>query len=270
MASSGSKPGAGTVPALIGLSTYVEQARFGAWDEPAALVPSSYVQAVVRAGGCPVLLPPTPVATAGAATVMDVVDGLVIIGGPDVDPATYGAEAHNETDRPRQERDAFEMALCRGAVQRDLPLLAICRGLQVLNVSMGGTLHQHLPDMLGRDNHRAALGHMTANRITLDPASAVGAILGSETEGLCHHHQAVGRLGDRMVAVGFATDGTVEAVEIPGNRFVVGVQWHPEDNPADGRLFAALVGAAVRCRDARQSQRPGSRGSTGTVESPRR
>jgi gamma-glutamyl-gamma-aminobutyrate hydrolase PuuD len=247
-----------TVPVVIGLSTYVEQGRFGAWDEPAALVPDSYLQAVVRAGGCPVLLPPTPLASAPtAATLLSLVDGLVLTGGPDVDPARYGAPAHSQTDAPRRERDAFEIALCHEALRRDLPLLAICRGLQVLNVSLGGTLHQHLPDVLGNDNHRVALGQMAPNRVSLNPGSVVGAILGHETAGLCHHHQAVERLGEAVAAVGFAADGTVEAVEVRGRKFVVGVQWHPEDNPADDRLFTALVVAAARRPEARCSAEGG-------------
>lgn len=251
MASNASEA-ATTVPVVIGLSTYIEQGRFGAWDEPAALVPDSYLQAVVRAGGCPVLLPPTALAGAAtAATLLSLVDGLVLTGGPDVDPARYGAQAHSQTDAPRRERDAFEMALCHEALRRDLPLLAICRGLQVLNVSLGGTLHQHLPDVLGNDNHRVALGQMAPNRVSLSPGSVVGTILGHEAEGLCHHHQAVERLGEEMAAVGFAADGTVEAVEVRGRKFAVGVQWHPEDNPADDRLFTALVVAAARPRGAR-------------------
>lgn len=249
MVSNGSEPPApGPLP-LIGLSTYVERASHGAWDEPSAIVPDSYVRAVVRAGGCPVLLPP-PGAHAGvfADAVLAVLDGVVIIGGPDVAPERYGAEAHDQTDRPRPERDAYEVALCRGALALGTPLLAICRGLQVLNVSLGGTLHQHLPEVVGHDSHRVVLGQVAPNRVSLDPASAVGRILGPETEGLCHHHQAIDEMGAGLVATGFADDGTVEAAEVPGKAFAIGVQWHPEDNPDDDRLFVALVGAASHYR----------------------
>ncbi len=238
-------------PPVIGLSTYIERARFGVWDEPAALLPHNYLSAVTRSGGCPVLLPPSP---SDAGTALSAVDGLVLIGGPDVDPATYGAEAHHQTDRPRQERDAWEIDLCRGALDRDLPLLAICRGLQVLNVIMGGTLHQHLPDVLGQDTHRAGPGQTRPNRVALKSGSAIAAILGTETDAHCYHHQAVDRLGQRLEAVGFADDGTLEAVEVPGHDFALGVQWHPEDNQADDRLFVALVAAARRRRDARRHQ----------------
>jgi putative glutamine amidotransferase len=181
-----------------------------------------------------------------------------------VGPATYGAEPHDQTDRPRPERDAWEIALCLGALQEDLPLLAICRGLQVLNVSLGGTLHQHLPDVLGHDAHRVALGQTQPNRVVLEKGSRTGALLGPEIEGRCHHHQAVDRLGDRVAAVGFAEDGTVEAVEVQGQGFALGVQWHPEDNPADDRLFVALVGAARLRRD----RRPGARLAPGRPAEP--
>jgi gamma-glutamyl-gamma-aminobutyrate hydrolase PuuD len=183
--------------------------------------------------------------------VLAALDGLIVTGGPDVDPRLYGALPHSETDSPREERDAWEMALCRGALERDLPLLAICRGLQVLNVSMDGTLHQHLPEVLGSNAHRATPGQMTANRVALIAGSAVASILGAETEGSCHHHQAIDRLGRRVQAVGFAGDGTVEAVEVEGNDFAIGVQWHPEDDQDDDRLFVALVEAASRYRDTR-------------------
>ncbi len=248
MASNGSSaPPAG--PPLIGLSTYVEPARHGIWEESSALLSMSYVTAVIRSGGCPVLLPPSPT---GPATVLAVIDGLVLTGGPDVDPKFYGADAHAETDTPRTERDAWEVALCEGALAEDIPLLAICRGMQVLNVALGGTLHQHLPEITGNSDHRAVPGQMTSNLISLDSDSACGSILGGETEGLCHHHQAINRLGRGLQAVGEAADGTVEAVELPGQELVLGVQWHPEDNPNDDRLFQALLAAASRHQAQRQ------------------
>jgi putative glutamine amidotransferase len=228
-------------PPLIGLSTYVERARHGAWDENCALLPYSYVEAVARAGGCPVLLPPFG---SSATDVLEAVDGLVLTGGPDVDPRLYGSSPHHETDPPRESRDAWEMALCQSALQQDMPLLAVCRGLQLLNVSLGGTLHQHLPEVLGHETHRAALGQTSPNLVILEPGSTVASILGTEAEGLCHHHQGVDQLGGRLRAVGLADDGSVEAVEVLGSGFAVGVQWHPEEDRADGRLFVALVEAA--------------------------
>jgi putative glutamine amidotransferase len=253
VASSVSEPPALHRP-LVGLSTYVEDARHGAWDELCALVPYSYVRAVGEAGGYPVLLPPY---RSGGPDVLDAVDGLVLTGGPDVDPRLYGSRPHGETDSPREDRDAWEIALCAGALERDLPLLAICRGLQLLNVSLGGTLHQHLPEVVGHDGHRAALGHMTPVRVVLEPGSAVSSILGPESEGRCHHHQGIDHLGSRLRAVGFADDGSVEAIEVADASFAVGVQWHPEDDPEDGRLFLAFVAAAQRYAEPRQARAEG-------------
>jgi gamma-glutamyl-gamma-aminobutyrate hydrolase PuuD len=231
---------------LIGLSTYVEKSKHGAWDEDAALVPMSYVSAVIRSGGSPVLLPPQP---SDPADIVAGLAGLVVIGGADVDPALYGAERGPHTDRPRQERDAWEVALCHAALERDIPLLAICRGLQLLNVALGGTLHQHVPDVVGNTDHRVQVGQMASNSMLIDPDSSLGAILGSQAMGLCHHHQAIDRVGGPLRVVARAGDGTVEAVEIPGHSFAVGVQWHPEDNPDDDRIFEAFVAATRACAE---------------------
>jgi putative glutamine amidotransferase len=255
---SNASDGGETRPPLIGLSTYVDRARHGAWDEVSAILAYTYVRSVSRAGGCAVLLPPAPEGAAAAqstvmrsAAVLAALDGLIVTGGPDVDPRLYGALPHDTTDTPREERDAWEMALCRGALVQDLPLLAICRGLQVLNVSLDGTLHQHLPDVLDSDAHRATPGQMTVNRIALSAGSTVASVLGAGTEGSCHHHQAIDRLGRGVKPVGFAGDGTIEAVELEESDFAIGVQWHPEDNQDDDRLFVALVQAALRYRSTR-------------------
>lgn len=234
MVSNGSKP-------LIGLSTYVEQAKWGVWDVPAALLPRSYVDSVVNAGGVPVLLPSVGEDTSALAAV----DALVLTGGADIDPQRYGHESH-ERSVSRPERDAFEFALVRDAVERGLPVLGVCRGMQVLNVAYGGTLVQHLPERLGHGEHQpspAVYGH---NRITLTPGSRAASILGGEAKGQCYHHQAVDELGQGLIATGHAADGTIEALELPGERFVLGVQWHPEQETEDLRLFKALVAAARR------------------------
>jgi gamma-glutamyl-gamma-aminobutyrate hydrolase PuuD len=177
-------------------------------------------------------------------------DGVVVTGGPDVDPARYGAARHPQTGPPRPERDGWEIALCQAALARDLPLLAICRGVQVLNVAQGGTLHQHLPEVVGHARHRVEPGQMESNTVTLASGSLSASILGTSTRGLCHHHQAIDRLGAGLRAVGFAADGTIEALEVVSKAFAVGVQWHPEDDPDDDRLFRALVDAATRRRPA--------------------
>jgi putative glutamine amidotransferase len=235
VASSASSP-------LIGLTTYVEPTRHGVWDDVSALLPMTYVSAVIRSGGTPVLLPPSPT---DPAPVLGVLAGLIVTGGPDVDPARYGADAHPTTDQPRTERDRWETACVLAALELDLPLLAICRGLQVLNTALGGTLHQHLPDVVGSDAHRVVPGEMSANSFRVDADARLAAILGTEPEGLCHHHQAIARLGRGLRAVAYAPDGTIEAVEADGKQFAIGVQWHPEDNPSDDRLFKALVEAAA-------------------------
>jgi len=226
---------------VIGLSTYVETARYGPWEERAALLPVQYGDAVLDCGGLPVLLPPAPGA---AAEALALCDGLVLTGGPDVDPARYGAAAHPETGAPRPDRDDWEFELCRGALAAELPLLAICRGAQVLNVVCGGTLVQHLPERTGHAGHRPGPGRMGTTEVTLDPASRVGRALDPTVTVYCSHHQALDRVADGLEVVGRAADGTVEAVERTGPGFVVGLQWHPEDHPTDHRIFAALVEAA--------------------------
>jgi len=239
---------------VVGLTTYVEAARWGAWEQPAALLPAAYIDAVHAAGGIAVLLPPPGDGgdeAAAAAVVIDRIDALIATGGPDVDPARYGADAHPETGAPRPARDGWELELCRLAVERDLPLLAICRGAQVLNVARGGTLVQHLPDAVGHAGHRPAPGTFGPTEVTLDARSAVGRILGATSTVLCSHHQALDALGRDVEAVGRAPDGTVEAVEVVGRRFALGVQWHPEQDGTDRPLFAALVAAAALQRSAR-------------------
>jgi gamma-glutamyl-gamma-aminobutyrate hydrolase PuuD len=232
---------------VIGITTYVEPARWGTWERDAALLPHSYVAAVIAAGGAPVLLPPVP---DGADAVLDALDGLFVSGGADVDPARYGQDPHATTDAPRADRDTWEGALIAGALQRDLPILAVCRGLQILNVALGGSLHQHLPEVCGHDDHRPELGSYGTTTVTPVPGTTVAAIVGDGAEVLCHHHQAVDRVGEGLVVSARATDGTIEALERAGAPWVVAVQWHPEDG-TDPRLFDALIaqargGASVR------------------------
>lgn len=231
----------------IGLTTYVESATWGVWHERAALLPASYVEMVVAAGGVPVLLPPIVPADidGAAASIIAGIDGLVLTGGADVDPGRYGALPHAETDRPRAERDAWEIALLRAAMTVDRPLLAVCRGAQVLNVACGGSLHQHLPDHIGAPTHRPELGTFAHLTVQTEAGSRVAAIVGDAPEVHCHHHQAIDRLGDGLTVCARAADGTVEAVERTDGAFVLGVQWHPEE-AGDARLFAALVDATTR------------------------
>jgi gamma-glutamyl-gamma-aminobutyrate hydrolase PuuD len=237
-------------PPRIGLPTYVERARWGPWDRPAALLPHAYVTAVVGAGGLPVLLPPADVpspATAAAAA-LDGLDGLVLTGGADVDPAVYGADVALETTGLRPDRDAWERALLAEALERDLPVLAICRGLQLLDVSLGGTLHQHVPDVVGHAGHRPEPGTYGSTDVQVRPGTHLAVIVGDSVQVPCHHHQSIDRLGTGLTVAATAPDGVIEAVEAPDRGFVLGVQWHPEDGD-DPRLFDALVAAA----QARQS-----------------
>jgi putative glutamine amidotransferase len=230
---------------VIGLTTYAESARMLVWHREFALLHASYLAATERAGGCAVLLPPQ---AAGADEVLDRIDALVLTGGADVDPARYGEVPAERTSAPRVQRDEWEMALTRGALDRDIPLLAICRGLQVLNVVLGGSLHQHLPDVAGHDGHQPSPGVFGAVTVGIEPGTPTAGLIGSQLRVSCHHHQALARLAPGLKVTGRADDGTVEAVEVPGQAFAIGVQWHPEEDSADGRLFAALVGAGQRYR----------------------
>lgn len=223
---------------VIGLTAYTEQVRYLASDVEATLLPSTYVEAIIRSGGVPVLLPPVD----GAAdAVLGALDGLVLSGGGDIDAAAYGEVAHRANGGVRPSRDAFELALFRAALDRDLPMLTVCRGMQLLNVALGGSLTQHLPDVLGHHRHRPRPGVFGPVQVRLTAGSRVAMILGTDAQVLCQHHQALGRVAEDLDVVGWAQDGTVEAVELPGRTFVLGVQWHPEQDPADDRLFAALV-----------------------------
>lgn len=226
----------------IGLPTYVEPARWGPWDRPAALLPHAYVAAVVAAGGLPVLLPPVPSSDAARSAVA-MLDGLLLTGGADIEPVRYGAEPTATTQAPRQDRDRWEADLLAEALARDLPVLAICRGHQLLNVAVGGTLHPHLPDLIGHTGHAPGPAVEGTTAVRLDEGSPVASILGAEVKVPCYHHQAIDRLGTGLDVVGRADDGVIEAVVLRDRRFVIGVQWHPEDGD-DSRLFEALVAAA--------------------------
>jgi gamma-glutamyl-gamma-aminobutyrate hydrolase PuuD len=233
---------------LIGITTYAQPARWGVWDLPAALVPLDYVDAVERAGGRAVLLPPSE---DGVAETLDMLDGVVFSGGADVDPARYGADAHPETDAPQARRDAGELALLEAALARDIPTLAICRGFQLLNVVRGGDLVQHLPESVGTDDHKQVPGEFAVHPVDVREGSRLASIVGDGPAVTSHHHQALNRVGDGLVESAWAADGTLEAVEDPSLRFAVGVQWHPEAGEDDG-LFVALVEQARAYRASRE------------------
>jgi putative glutamine amidotransferase len=229
---------------VIGLCAAIEQVRYGAWEEPADMLPHSYSAAVQRAGGMALLLPPDPAVADHPEDVLEAVDGLVLAGGGDIGPASYGEDAWPETTGVNPARDEFEIALARAAVERDMPVLGICRGMQLLNVALGGTLVQHLPEAVGHDHHRSTPGSFDDHEVELRQGSLIARTTGREREPVkSHHHQGVGRIGRGLVVSGHADDGLVEAIEVPDRRFVLGVLWHPEEDEAS-RVIGALVDEA--------------------------
>jgi len=255
-----SRPGARP---LIGVTTYRQDARWWSWDRDAALVPGVYLDTVVSAGGWPVLLPPLAdgVAEEGDAvavtrvvgSLVDAVDGLVVIGGGDVSSERYGQAPDARNGGMNQFRDELELQLLDAALERDLPLLAICRGHQVLNVLLGGTLVQQLPDLLGSTRHQPRAGAFGEVTVVTEPGTIVHRLLGERPMVQCSHHQAVEELGDSLLVSARSDDGVIEAIEVLGRTFAVGVQWHPEEH-GDVRLFAGLVEAARQHRAAAGAQ----------------
>ena len=233
---------------IVGITSYAEEARWGVWELPAALIPLSYVRAVEKAGGRALLVPPS---AEGVEETLDVLDGLILSGGADLDPESYGAEAHPEPNGTRPERDSAELVLLEGALARDMPVLAICRGSQVLNVARGGDLVQHLPEVVGHENHKHTPGVFADHGVEILPGTRLGELVGEHAPVKSHHHQGYGRLGDGLREAARADDGTVEAIEDPSRRFAVGVLWHPEEGE-DAALFEALVEEAGRYREERR------------------
>jgi putative glutamine amidotransferase len=230
----------------IGVTCNLETVRYGEWTEPAAMVPLTYVHAIARAGGRPLLLAPTPADLEDPSGLLDLLDGVLITGGADLHPDAYGAPAHPKTEATSTERDAFELLLVRAAAERDLPCLGICRGMQVVNVAYGGALEQHLPDRLPDDIHSGHGDDFSDHRVEVEPDSlAARAAGGIDVAVKSYHHQGIARVGEGLrVTARAERDGTAEAVEDAGRRFMLGVLWHPEEDEAD-----RLIGAFVRaCR----------------------
>jgi putative glutamine amidotransferase len=236
--------------AVIGMCAALERARWSVWDLRAALLPYNYVEAVQRAGGLALMLPVDPLPAENPSEVLDLIDGLVLAGGADIDPGSYGEQAHAETVDTVPERDAFELALTRAAIERDLPVLGICRGMQLINVACGGTLQQHLPERFGHGEHRRVIGSFDGSDhdVTLLEGSLAARAAGEARHATkSHHHQGVDRLGEGLVVSGISTlDGLPEAIELPERRFVLGVQWHPEADTASGVIGTFVAAAAAR------------------------
>jgi gamma-glutamyl-gamma-aminobutyrate hydrolase PuuD len=233
---------------VIGITTYRTPARWSHWDEEAALVPAAYVDAVERAGGRALLVPPSD---NGVEETLAAVDGLVFSGGADLDPDLYDQEPHEATDGVQPERDRAELGLLQAALDRDMPVLAVCRGSQILNVARGGDLVQHLPDVVGDEKHKHTPGAFADHDVTLDDGTRLAALLGERAPVKSHHHQGFGRVGAGLRVAAHAEDGTIEAVEAPDQRFALGVLWHPEAGE-DLRLFEELVREAGEYRAARR------------------
>ena len=221
----------------------MERAHWGPWtDEPAVLVPVSYSNSIQAAGGIPVVLPPDPVSADSPDELLDRIDALIVGGGADIDAASHGAEPHAETKGTNPARDEFELALASRALEREMPLLGVCRGMQILNVATGGTIDQHLPERVGHERHRPVPGTWTEHEVRLAPGSLAAQAAGSERLSIkSHHHQGIGEIGEGLEATGWATDDdTIEAIESPDGGFVLGVLWHPEEDPED-RVIRAFV-----------------------------
>lgn len=232
---------------LIGITSYAEEIRWGVWTEEAALVPLAYVRAVEEAGGRPLVVPPSE---DGLEETLDALDGVIFSGGGDLDPELYGAKPHDETDMPRTERDAAELRLLEAALDRDMPVLAICRGSQLLNVARGGDLEQHLPETVGHEQHRHDPGSFSDHDVKVAAGSRLGGLLGDRAPVKSHHHQGFGRIGSGLREVAWAEDGVVEGLEDSDKRFALGVLWHPEEGE-DFALFQGLVAQARRYRQER-------------------
>jgi putative glutamine amidotransferase len=229
----------------IGICAAVERVRRDPWDEVVTMVQRAYPAAVQRAGALALTLPPDEAVVDSPDLLLDRVDGLLLAGGADVDPGSYGADRHPETGVTWPERDRFEIALARRAIERQIPVLGACRGMQILNIALGGTLHQDLPGVIGTDVHRHTPGVFGDHEVRLEPGSlAARAIGGERTLVKSHHHQGLADLGEGLVASGWSTDDQlVEAVEMRGEPYVLGVLWHPEQDEAS-RVIASLVEAA--------------------------
>lgn len=239
---------------IIGLCTALEVARWSVWDQPAVLLPSNYVEAIQAAGATALLLPPDPAVVKDPLQLLDLVDGLLLAGGADIDPSFYGQEPEEGLEATVPERDAFEIALAAAAMERNQPVLGICRGLQIINVAKGGTLHQDILGRVGHEGHRASIGSFDGadHDVELEEGSLAARAVGATTSTTkSHHHQSVDKVGEGLTVTGhYPPDGTCEAIELVANDFTLGIQWHAEATPGD-KVIATFVEAAKQWREKR-------------------
>jgi len=239
---------------VIGLTTYLEQAQCGVWDVRAAFLPEVYLAAVTAAGGIAVLIPPQELDGSGADAILDGLDGVILTGGKDVDARRYGQTPHPTNDVPRLDRDRLEDALLTRTIARDIPFLGICRGMQVLNTALGGSLIQHLPDAIGSQRYNAGDGVFMANPVLTVPRTLAASLLGDGVTVHSYHHQALDEVAEGLTVSARGDDGIIQAVDVDAMSFGLAVQWHPEESAAeeDARLFEALVEAAADYRQTRK------------------
>lgn len=233
---------------LIGVTTYRQGGQTGVWKEEFALIPADYLRGLELEGGIPILIPPQNVSRDGAARILSALDGLMLCGGRDVNPSLYGEAPASTTEGPDLLRDLTENFLLSAALDKGTPVLAICRGMQLLNVHLGGSLVQHLPDVVGDSRYQRGSGQFSMMPVAIETESQLGAILdgvASLNSVALYHHQAIDRLGRGVVITATSQDGVVEAIEVPEFPFCIGVQWHPEKTLDDTRLFRALITAAT-------------------------
>jgi putative glutamine amidotransferase len=231
---------------IIGITAARQHVRYGVWDHDAAVLSSAYLDMVSQAGGVPILLPPQAEQNNLANIVLDAIDGLMVPGGVDVDSELYGQAASPQSGSAERRRDIWEISLLRGAIERDMPVLGICRGMQLLNVALGGTLCQHLdaPHMGSEDGHETGLLFLH-KEISVVEGSLLFEMMGFRAEVFCYHHQAIGTTGRDLHVVAYDATGVIEALELSGSTFAVGVQWHPERSPADSRLSNRFIREAA-------------------------
>ncbi len=236
----------------IGLTTYRQRGQTGVWDTEFAMIPAFYIEGVTRAGGLAVMIPPQTVSLEDAKEILSGVDALMICGGRDVESARYGQAPHEKAEEPDRLRDALEDQLLNAAVEMKLPFLGICRGAQMLNVNRGGTLNQHLPDVIGDNRYQQGGGVFTPMKVQVAAQSTLSKLVGDFVDNAAlYHHQAIDQLGKGLKVTAKTDDGVIEAIELEDHPFGVAVQWHPEQTLDDVRIFQGLVSAAKRYRESK-------------------